>query len=268
MTLLEAILYGAVQGLTEYLPVSSSAHLALLPKFLGTQEMGLSFDVFLHLGTLAATLLYFRREWLGLATSLHTAQGRKGTWNVVFATIPALLIGATFRHQIGTVLRGPQLIAVTLMVGGILLYVVDRLATGRRGFGEVESRDAWGVGLFQCLALVPGMSRSGSTILGARFMGLSRESAARFSFFISAPVTAAAVANELRHWNELVSSVSAISPSGSQAEAILILFAGALSAFVFGWLAISGLIRLVSRVGFGVFAAYRVALGIVVLYWL
>jgi undecaprenyl-diphosphatase len=268
MNLLQAILYGAVQGLTEYLPVSSSAHLALLPKFLGTQDPGLSFDVFLHLGTLAATLIYFRREWLGLATSLHTSQGRKGMWNVVFATIPALAVGFVFRHQIEESLRGPHLIAVTLMFGGVLLYVVDRLAKGRRGFGEVESRDAWGVGLFQCLALVPGMSRSGSTILGARFMGLSRESAARFSFFISAPVTAAAVANELRHWNELVTSVSALSASGSQSEAFLILGAGAFSAFFFGWLAISGLIKLVSRVGFGAFAAYRVALGIVVLYWL
>ena len=99
MSMLEALLYGAVQGLTEYLPVSSSAHLALLPKFLGTQDPGLSFDVFLHLGTLAATLIYFRSEWVALFSSLHSPDGRKGGWNVLFATIPALAVGGIFRHQ-------------------------------------------------------------------------------------------------------------------------------------------------------------------------
>ncbi len=268
MSLFEAFLYGAVQGLTEYLPVSSSAHLALLPRFLGTRDPGLSFDVFLHLGTLAATLIYFRGEWAALARSFHLEEGRRGLLKVVYATLPALAVGGVFRHWIAESLRGPQLIGVTLMVGGVLLYLVDRLARGERTFSEVRAGDAWGVGVFQCLALVPGMSRSGSTILGARAMGLSREAAARFSFFISAPITALAAASELRHWDEMVASVQALSTAGTQHSTALVLLLGALSSFVFGWLAISGLIRLVSRVGFGVFAGYRILLGIVVLFTL
>ncbi|NDD90644.1 undecaprenyl-diphosphate phosphatase [bacterium] len=268
MTFFEAFLYGAVQGLTEYLPVSSSAHLALLPRFLGKADPGLSFDVFLHAGTLASTLIYFRKEWAALLRSFFKPEGRSVAWNVALATLPALVVGGIFRDSIAEYLRGPRLVAFNLILGGVLLFGVDRFSRGNRGWLEIRRTDAWGVGFFQCLAFLPGMSRSGSTIIGGRLFGLSREAAARFSFFVSAPITAAALASELRHWNEVVSSVSQVSTSGDVFHSWALLGLAALSAFGFGWLAISGLIRLVSRTGFAAFAVYRIALALVVLFYL
>ncbi|MBU6375074.1 MAG: undecaprenyl-diphosphate phosphatase [Bdellovibrionales bacterium] len=268
MTFFEAFLYGAVQGLTEYLPVSSSAHLALLPRFLGKADPGLSFDVFLHAGTLGSTLIYFRKEWMGLLRSFLKPEGQRIVWNVIFATLPALVVGGLFSDWIGIHLRGPRLIASALILGGVLLYLSDRYSRGVRSWTEMRRLDAWAVGFFQCLAFIPGMSRSGSTIMGARFLGLSREAAARFSFFVSAPVTAAALASELRHWDKIMQSVSTASSVGTTAHAWLILATGALSAFVFGWIAISGLIRLVSRTGFAAFAVYRIVLAAIVLLYL
>ncbi len=256
MDLFTAFLYGAVQGLTEYLPVSSSAHLILLPRFLGIAEPGLTFDVFLHAGTLAATLIYFRREWLGLlGRKTGQAGPAKGPgWiEIGLACLPVLLVGAVFRQWIGEELRGTRTVAWGMIVGGVLLYLADRFAPRGRPVREIVRGDAIGVGLFQCLALWPGMSRSGSTILGGRFLGLSREAAARFSFLVSAPVTGAALAFELRHGAELV--------AGLGSDGILVLLTGGLSAFVFGWIAIDGLIRMVSRVSLGWFSLYRLLLG-------
>jgi undecaprenyl-diphosphatase len=253
-----ALVYGAVQGLTEYLPVSSSAHLILLPRFLGISEPGLTFDVFLHAGTLCATLLYFRREWVSIFKTLLAPRAQTGIgWvQVTLACIPVLVVGALGREWISEHLRGTRSVAWGLIVGGVLLYLADRVASvskKERTEAGLESRDALGVGIFQCLALWPGMSRSGSTILGARLLGFSRQSAARFSFLVSAPVTAAALVFELRHWGELMSGLG---DSGVST----VLVAG-VSSFVFGWLAIDGLIRWVSRFSLGWFSLYRILLG-------
>ncbi len=253
MSLFTAFLYGAVQGLTEYLPVSSSAHLILLPRFLGIAEPGLTFDVFLHAGTLAATLIYFRREWLALIRRRPGAPAGPGWVEIGLACLPVLAVGAVFRQWIGEELRGTRMVAWGMIVGGVLLYLADRFAARGRSVREIVRGDALGVGLFQCLALWPGMSRSGSTILGGRFLGLSREAAARFSFLVSAPVTAAALVFELRHGSELL--------AGLGSDGILVLLTGSLSALVFGWVAIDGLIRMVSRVSLGWFSLYRLLLG-------
>ncbi len=272
MNLFEAFLYGAVQGITEYLPVSSSAHLILLPKFLGTQDPGLTFDVFLHIGTLFSTLIYFRADWWAVLqdflTDFRKIFGRAGavsssgsgpravqglvSWRMIaLATIPALAAGALLKPLIETVFRGVDVIAWALIVGGVLLFFVDRFSRGTRDLGQAGFRDALGVGLAQCLSLVPGMSRSGSTMIGGRLMGLDRYSAARFSFLISAPVTLAAIIFELRHWGELVSGAVGLAP----------LMVALLSSFVFGMLAIGGLLRILRRFGFLGFAVYRVVLG-------
>lgn len=250
--MLEAILYGAIQGLTEYLPVSSSAHLILLPKFLGERDPGLAFDVFLHLGTLMATLLYFRNDWLALL------RGRLDWRPIAIATIPALAVGALAHGAVESTLRGAGVLVFSLSVGGVVLYLADRLSPRARDLGDIRIRDAVWIGVGQCLALIPGVSRSGSTITAGRLLGFDRGSAARFSFLISAPVTGAAVVFEMRKWGELIDG-----PVGAPA-----LVAGGLAAFVFGWIAIGGLLRLVRRFDYLSFAVYRVGLAGVVWYFL
>jgi undecaprenyl-diphosphatase len=256
MTSFEAFLYGAVQGLTEYLPVSSSAHLVLLPKFLGTQDPGLAFDVFLHAGTLLATLIYFWRDWIGVLASLRgkRVKAEIGWKPIAIATIPALAAGALLHKAAETVFRGNSIQATALVLGGLLLWASDHFAAKKRHLKEVTSKDAVLVGLMQCLALVPGMSRSGSTISAARLLGFERSAAARFSFLISGPVTAAALLFELRKFGEF---------ANGQVGGLQLAIAG-VSSFVFGIFAIGGLLRLVKRFGYLTFALYRVALAIVI----
>lgn len=258
MSFFEALIYGMVQGLTEYLPISSSAHLILLPHFLGKADPGLAFDVFLHLGTLGATLGYFWRDWWELGRKLtHSdplsrAQGRKFLWAMVLATLPALFVGALFHNWIEETLRGPGTIVWTLVIGGVVLYLVDRLRPQ-----EARVPGVWeglGIGLFQCLALIPGVSRSGSTITAARLLGISRVEAARFSFLISAPVTLAATVFEMRNWGELIHGTVGLGP----------LLVALLSSFLFGVLAIGFLMALVRKFSYLSFAIYRVALGFLV----
>ena len=262
MTFWEALLYGAVQGVAEYLPISSHAHLILLPRFLGAQEYGLAFDVFLHVGTLAATLIYFRKDWLWIA---RNAWERK--WNapdprslsvklLVFATVPALVGGVLVKKGMGGVLNSNGVIAGALVLGGLLLYFVDRAARGTRKLESATAADAWKVGLFQCLALVPGMSRSGSTILGARALGFSRDASARFSFLISAPVMFAAIVYEARDLGALVET--RVDP--------MMLGVATLSAFVFGMLSIAFLLRLLRNFGYLAFAVYRIGLAVAIVF--
>jgi undecaprenyl-diphosphatase len=261
MTYEQALLYGAVQGVTEYLPVSSSAHLILLPRFLNTEDPGLSFDVFLHLGTLLATLGYFWRDWLEILrnltrpAALWAEPAHGASWKTIaIGTVPALIAGALLHHAAETVLRDNGLMVVTLAVGGILLYAVDLWMPQSKTVAGVSPRDALGVGLMQCLALMPGMSRSGSTMIGGRLLKLDRAAAARFSFLLSAPITAAAIVFELRKWPELMHGTVGIGP----------LVVAGLSSFLFGVLAIGGLLRMLRRFGYLSFAIYRVALAMAI----
>lgn len=267
MSYFEAFLYGAIQGLTEYLPVSSSAHLILLPKFLGTQDPGLSFDVFLHLGTLVATLVYFRREWMALIQSVlrNSWAGQGNSFlNLVLVTTPAVIAGLLFRHVIESSLRSNLIQASALVVGGVVLWLADRYSKNQSvgiNLLNVTPIRAFYVGCFQVLALIPGMSRSGSTMMGGRVLGLNRETAAKFSFLASTPITAAALAHESMKWIQSLSD-----PSSPQIPVdTLNLIIGVVTSFVFGWLAIDRLLKFVGRAGFGVFAVYRVILAIVVL---
>lgn len=253
MSIFEALLYGAIQGLTEYLPVSSSAHLILLPRFLGHQEPGLAFDVFMHLGTFFATVIYFYRDWMKLFFTRNEKRELQLQW-IVIATIPALIAGATFHSAIETYLRDSWILAFTLILGGFLLLASDRLVPEKISLSAMTWQRSLAIGVAQCFALVPGMSRSGSTIIGARLLGFDRVSSARFSFLISAPITLAALVFEMRNWAELANSNIGLAP----------MVTAGFSSFVFGMLAIGGLLRLLRRVGFFSFAVYRLILALIV----
>ncbi len=262
-----AILLGVVQGIAEYLPISSSAHLILVPRFLGVMDPGLGYDVLLHVGTFFATVTFFWREWVSIVRDflqhsrldlksfasfrIPVSDGRELPWYAVaVATAPALMMGALLHSFIKTVLRGNGVMAIALVVGGVTLYWADRWMSGKKELRDTRFRDYLWVGIAQCFALIPGVSRSGSTLIGGRLLGFSRDAAAKFSFLISAPVTLAAIIFELRHWEEIVASTAGVTP----------LLAGMLAALVSGWIAIGGLLKFLRRFSLLSFAVYRVFL--------
>ena len=260
MTVFQALVLGVVQGLTEFLPVSSSAHLALAPWLLGWPDPGLAVDVALHLGTLAAVLWFFRDAWARLARSslamlrkrsVETPEERRVLF-LVLATIPGALAGLLVADLAETVLRSPRVIATSLIVMGVLLWAADRWASRARSLDEMRWPQALAFGVAQAFALVPGVSRSGSTITAGRALGFSREAAAVFSFLMSMPITAAAAAKE-------------VPGAIAAADDLAPIAVGVVAAAVSAWLAISVLLRYVARHSYGVFAVYRVLLGLTVL---
>ncbi|HEY4734208.1 MAG TPA: undecaprenyl-diphosphatase UppP [Gemmatimonadaceae bacterium] len=260
MTPLQAIALGVIQGLSEFLPISSSAHLTLLPWLLGWEDPGLAFDVALHFGTLIAVLWYFRMEWLALVKAafgiittgrVETPEKRRVVY-LIIATIPGAIGGLLLQKQAESAFRSPQIIAIALIVMGILLWVVDKAVDQRRVLGEMRWLDALLIGLSQVIALIPGVSRSGSTITTARGLRFDRESAAEFSFLMSMPIIAAAV---------ILEGPKALHEGGITNE----LMSGVVASAISGWLAISILMRFVSRHSYGIFAFYRIVLGIIVL---
>jgi undecaprenyl-diphosphatase len=260
MTPLQAIALGVVQGLSEFLPISSSAHLTLIPWLLGWEDPGLAFDVALHFGTLLAVLWYFRMEWLtliraafGIITTgrVDTPEKRRVVY-LIIATIPGAIGGYLLQSKAESAFRSPQLIAIALVVLGIVLWIVDKLVDQRRILGEMRWVDALLIGLSQVIALIPGVSRSGSTITTARGLRFDRESAAEFSFLMSMPIIAAAV---------ILEGPKALAQGGLTNE----LMSGVVASAISGWLAISILMRYVSRHSYGVFAIYRIIFGLAVL---
>jgi undecaprenyl-diphosphatase len=260
MTPLQAVVLGIIQGLSEFLPISSSAHLALAPWLFGWEDPGLAFDVALHLGTLLAVLWYFRVEWLqlikaafGIITSgrIETPEKRRVIYLIV-ATIPGGIGGYLLQSRAESTFRSPELIAVALIAMGIVLWLVDKMVDQRRILGEMRWIDALLVGLSQVIALIPGVSRSGATMTSARGLRFDRESAAEFSFLMSMPIIAAAVIFE--------------GPKALHEGAITNeLMSGVAASAISGWLAISILMRYVSRHSYRIFAFYRIALGLTVL---
>lgn len=262
MDLVQALVLAVVQGLTEFLPISSSGHLVLVPVFFDWPDQGLPFDVAVHLGTLAAVVFYFRHElWPMTRDALGTLRGRARTrdsdlaWLVVLATIPAVVFGAVFGGHVSTLARSPLVIAVTTGVFGVLLWVAD--ARGRRSRDEYQVgwREAVIVGLAQALALIPGTSRSGITITAALFLGLDRQAAARFSFLLSIPVILAATCYELLQLAQ--------APQAADWTALAI---GAVGSGVVAYLTIRGFIALLGRMGMAPFAVYRLLLAGVLLW--
>lgn len=263
MDLLHVLVLAIVQGLTEFLPISSSAHLILVPVLLGWPDQGLPFDVAVHLGTLGAVVFYFRHElWPMARDALGTLRGGARTresdlaWWVVIGTLPAVIAGGLFGGYIGDALRSPLVIAASTAVFGILLWIADARGARDREEEHIGWRDALVVGLAQAIALIPGTSRSGITITAALFLGLKRQAAARFSFLLSIPIILAATCYELlKLYRE---------PEPAQWNALII---GALAAGVVAYLAIRGFIALLGRMGMAPFAIYRLFLA-AVLFWI
>lgn len=255
MSPIQAAVLGAIQGLTEFLPISSSAHLYVVPTLLGWPYAGLAFDVALHWGTLLALLLAYGNVWIGLTRDAFSPDGavRAVAWDtwlkLAAASVPAALAGLALEDLASRVLRGLPLQAAMLVIFGFLLWAVDRQRPAGR---DVQIPD-WGtcmtMGFAQALALVPGVSRSGITITAGRAAGLSRVAAARFSFLLATPITFGAGLLELRHL-EMDTSATA-------------LVVGIATSAIVGLLAIRLLIRYLGRAGFGVFFAYRAVLAVI-----
>jgi Undecaprenyl-diphosphatase (EC 3.6.1.27) len=250
----EAVILGIVQGLGEFLPISSSAHLVLVPWLMGWPYAGLTFDVALHLGTLLAVVCYFWRDWLVLlADGLRRAPTGEGRlfWYVVVATVPGALFGYFLEEQAETVFREPLLIGSMLMVMGVVLYLVDSRAPKTRKLGQMGLGDSILIGVSQALAIIPGISRAGITMTAGRFLGLRREAAARFSFLLSAPIIFGAGLVQL----------SKITPSQINAPFLT----GVLVSAAVGFLSIGFLLRYLTRHSFVVFVWYRLLLGAAVI---
>jgi undecaprenyl-diphosphatase len=268
MSDLEALLLGVVQGLTEFLPISSSGHLILVPwlqnyHFLQDNEsFNKTFDVALHAGTLVAVLIYFRAELARLLGALWTSLRRRAiegsdqrvAWAIVVGTIPAVIAGGLGQSFIEDHLGEPWQIAILLIVFGLVLGYADRRPQ-REALEQVRPRQGLYIGLAQVLALVPGVSRSGITISAARFLGLDRDSAARISFLLLAPVTAGAV----------VFKAYKAASEGLPHDVAGPLIVGTIAAAVSGYLAIAALLAIVRRHSYDPFVIYRVLAGVAVL---
>jgi undecaprenyl-diphosphatase len=252
ITAFQALILGMVQGLTEFLPVSSSAHLVLVPWLFGWDDPGLAFDVALHLGSLLALLIYYWREWLAMALSVvrPDRSSRRLLLLLVIASVPGAIIGLLFEKQAETIFRSPLLIASTLALMGLVLWIVDARAPETEVLEQLSVRDALLIGLSQALAIIPGVSRSGSTITTARFLRLERQDAANFSFLMATPIIAGAGLHEM--------------PKIVHAGINAVLVGGFVSSAVFSLIAIAALVRFVRAGTYKPFAWYRIAVAIFV----
>jgi undecaprenyl-diphosphatase len=266
-TTLQALLMGIVQGLTEFLPVSSSGHLILVPTLLGWSDPfidSLSFSVMLHMGTLVALLVYFWRDWLVLIPagllalrdrSFDGDPNRRLAWLLVATVIPAAIIGALFNDFIESHVRQAGLVALLLVIGAAIMWLADRWGRRTRDMDDLSFPAAFGIGVAQAVALLPGVSRSGISISAGLFAGLTREAAARFSFLMAAPVIAGAGLFEAR---KLLTGEAGVAVETTP------LVVGFVAAAISGLIAIWGLLRYLRSNSLSVFVAYRVVVAIVV----
>lgn len=259
MSIIEAIILGLVQGLTEFIPVSSSGHLVFLHEVFGVTENGLTFDVALHIGTLVALLLYFHKDILLLIKGiLGKNEYTKVAWLIVLATIPAVISGILLQERAESVFRSVQFVAINLIVVAFLMLGAEWFARRYERKVELEKvspLQALAVGTAQAIAVIPGVSRSGSTITTGLFMGLDRVAATRFSFLLGIPITFGAIVKVMMDDGAL----TMLSNDSS-------LFAvGIVTACLSGLFAIRFLLKFLSKHTLAVFAYYRIVLGVLVL---
>ena len=246
-----------LQGLVEFLPISSSGHLILVPALLGWPDQGLGFDIAVHVGTLAAVVTYFRRELIDMGQALFRPDRRdcKLAWTIIVATVPLGLAGLLFGDYVARALRSPALIAGTTAGFGVVLWLADRYGRDDRSEYDLGWTQVLLIGISQALALVPGTSRSGITMTTGLALGLSRVAAARFSFLLAVPAIAAAGSWQFVEFVSVPTQV----PWGTLAMAAVI-------AGVTAFLVIATFLRLIERVGMLVFALYRVFLAALIVY--
>jgi undecaprenyl-diphosphatase len=270
MPLIQAIILALVQALTEFLPVSSTAHLILFPWLLHWQDPGLAFDVALHAGTLVALVMYFFKDWLALAVcglggkypanapGEEVAQHRRMFWYMVLGTIPAGIAGVLFHHQIEETLRQPKIVGVSLVIVALLMWWADSRSNLSRKLEESNLGDAAAMGTAQALALWPGVSRSGITITAGLFRGLTRAAATRFSFILSVPAIAGAVVMELPKLIKMHKAGGLDLPLSTLAVSIVV-------SGVAGYFVIALFLRYLQTRTLKVFVVYRLVFGIIVL---
>jgi undecaprenyl-diphosphatase len=262
MDALQAIVLGIVQGLTEFLPVSSTGHLRIVPAFLGWEDPGAAFTAVTQLGTMAAVLLYFREDLWRIGTTwvrslrepeLRSSLDARMGWYIGLGTIPIAIFGFVFQDQIEEGARSLYLIGATLIVLGLLLLAAEKVATHERPLERITRRDAVVIGFAQALALVPGVSRSGATLTAGLFLGFDRTSAARYSFLLSVPAVVLSGLFEMR-------KIGDHDGAGFVPTAI-----GTLLAFLVGYATIAFLLRWLTSHSTAIFVVYRVALGTLVI---
>jgi len=259
VSILEAIVLGIVQGLTEFLPISSTGHLRIVPAFLGWDDPGAAFTAVTQLGTMAAVLLYFREDLWRITRSFVRSlkagetrdQDARLGWYILLGTIPIAIFGLAFRNQIESGARDLYVIGTALMVLGLVLLAAEKVGTRERDMDTITPRDGLVVGLAQALALVPGVSRSGATITAGLFLGLDRAAAARFSFLLSVPAVVLSGLFEMRNF---------VGEGGDDTGAGALIVA-TLLAFVVGYASIAFLLRFLANHSTYVFVGYRVVLG-------
>ena len=265
MSILEAIVLGIVQGLTEFLPISSTGHLRIVPAFLGWEDPGAAFTAVTQLGTMAAVLLYFRadlnriaRAWLRSVRepALRSQLDARLGWYIVLGTVPIGIFGVLFKDQIETGARDLYVIGTALIALGFVLLLAEKVGKRERTIEQIQTRDGVAIGFAQALALIPGVSRSGATITAGLFMGLDRTAAARFSFLLSIPAVVLSGLLELG---------SIVSGEEGESTSLASLVVATLLAFVTGYASIAFLLRFLERHSTVVFVVYRVALGSLVL---
>jgi undecaprenyl-diphosphatase len=262
MDSLQIVVLAIVQGITEFLPISSSGHLILVPYLTGWPDQGLEFDLAVHLGTLIAIVAYFRttlaamaRDWVRSVAARREVGESRLAWAVLFGTIPAGLVGLALRGDIETTLRSPLVVACTTIGYALLLLAADRFGAQRRDERSIGWVDVVVIGCAQALSLVPGTSRSGITMTAGLFRGLSRTGAARFSFLLAVPVTAAAGLSELANYADYSTAID------TRAIAL-----GVVVSAATGFASIHYLLKWLTRFGMLPYVIYRLVLGAVLFF--
>jgi len=253
MTLLQSIIFGLVQGITEFLPISSSGHLVIVQYFLNVEELSVSFFVAVHIGSLFAVVLYFWRDWFNifhLRKDMEVYQKNpRLLFYIIIATIPAVIVGLLFGDKAESIIFGPVVTAALITIGSFILFLADRFFARDKSMENVAIKSSIIIGLAQMIALVPGVSRSGMTISGARVCKLNREDAARFSFLISTPIIAGAGMMLLLKW------------SGNLDTLMLV---GAITSFIASFATIHYFLAFIKKVSYAVFLYYSLGLLLVV----
>lgn len=254
MNIFDSILLGIIQAIAEFLPISSSAHLVIFPYFLGKDYQGLKFDVMLHLGTLLAIVIFFFKDWLKIFkdsyTKPKTPEGNL-LWLLIIATIPAGILGVLLEHYAEKTFRSPGIIGFNLIFFSIFIWLSDRKAKLYKSIENFSIRDAFLIGLAQSIALLPGASRSGMTIMAALFLGYKRFDSAKLSFLMATPIIFGAGVLELRKLNLADLNTS--------------LFLSFISSFIFGIISIKFLLSYLKNKNLNIFIIYRIALGALIL---
>ena len=246
MSLVQSIILGIVQGVGEFLPISSSAHLIVVPWLLGWQGHSLAFDVALHAGTLVAVLAYFWRDWLGII------RGRF-LWYIVVASVPGAVIGKLLEEKAETVFRSPALIACAMGVFAVIIYLIDRFSRKTRTLKSLNFFDSVLIGILQALAIIPGVSRSGVTMAAGIGLRFDREAAAKFSFLLSAPIIFGATILKLKDISAIASGENGLS-----------LFTGFIVSAATGFFSIRFLLNYLKRHSFTAFVIYRIVFSLVI----